>query len=169
METASCALCQNPKATKTCGLCQAQICKSCQELPPPHAFLYLRSIPEKLDHPSYCYKCFEEHVASELAAYEVMAEKAKNVYFLTQDYRGYVRVLRRHTTRVAVEDCDDRREIILKMAYMAAELGFNSIIQSKVECSSVYNHGYESSRWRASALPALIDAEQLERSSLQRI
>ncbi len=169
VELVKCGVCLTAKSIKTCGLCQVHVCKKCLETPAGDAFLYLKKIPVELNHTCYCIHCWDAKVVPALADYELMAEKARNVYFLTEDYRGYVRVLRKHTKRVDIEDCDDRREIILKMAYMAAELGFNAIIQSRVESASVYINSYHSSRWKASALPAIIDGEQLERSSLLRI
>jgi hypothetical protein len=166
----TCAVCGGPKAPKTCGLCEASICKTCQEILGSEAFLYMNPIPENLRHVSYCVRCYDEQVAAPLAAYEAMADKARNVYFLTQDYKGYVRIMSRHKIRISIDDCDDRRETILKLAYRAAELGFNAIIQSRVESVCVNAPGgYQSSRWKASALPAIIDGEQLERSSLLRL
>jgi len=165
-----CAICTTAKATAHCGLCQSLVCKSCQDELGQDAFLYQEKIPEKLTHAAYCWRCFNEHVAPELTAYEAMAEKAKNVYFLTADYKGYVRILGKHKGRISIPDCADRREIILKMAFIAAELGFNAIIQSKVESMTVpKGGGHYSSRWKASSLPALIDGVQLERSSLMRL
>jgi hypothetical protein len=170
METATkCSICNAPKAPKNCSLCQASICKNCQIQLRSDAFLYRYPLPEKLSHLNYCARCYDEHVAAELAHYEVLAEQAKNVYFLTDSYLGYVRVLQSHTERISIPDCDDRREIILKMAYQAAELGYNALIKSRVESRSVNIDGYHSSRWKASALPAKIDEVQLERSSLRRI
>ena len=93
----------------------------------------------------------------------------KDVYFLTKAYPGYVRVLRKHTKRVVVEDCADRRDTIVRMAFFAAELGFNAIIEAEVESFKTRSHGYLSSRWKGSAMPAQIDGEQLERASLRRL
>ena len=96
-------------------------------------------------------------------------EKAKDIYFLTKAYPGYIRVLQRHTKRVQVEACDDRRETIMRLAFFAAELGFNSIIEAEVESSKRRVGGYQSSTWTGSAMPAKIDGDQLERSSLRRL
>lgn len=127
-------------------------------------------IPALLRHENYCLKCFDLHVAPEKIKYNVLMEKAKDVYFLTKAYNGYVRVLRRHTTRVQVPKCDDRRETIVRLAFFAAELGMNAVILSEVESAKARDRdGYQSTIWSGSALPALIDGEQLERSSLRRV
>jgi hypothetical protein len=167
---ASCAVCKAPKAPKTCALCEASVCKKCIETLPSDAFELLPTIPPELSHSTYCVRCYDAHVAERMAAYQALAEKAEAVYFVTRDYNGYVHVIARHSARVAVEICEDRRVTILRMAYLAAELGFNAIIDAKVS-SFAFNleGGYQSSRWKGSALPATIDGEQLERTSLLRI
>ncbi|MEO5668817.1 MAG: hypothetical protein ABIR96_12215, partial [Bdellovibrionota bacterium] len=165
-----CAVCNGPKATKTCRLCEAMVCKKCIETLGTDAFVLLPKIPIELSHSMYCARCYDTHVAAPFAAYEEIAAKAEGVYFVTRDYNGYVHVIERHTTRVSVEICEDRRITILKMAYLAAQLGFNAIIDAKVQSFS-YNleGGYQSARWKGSSLPAKIDGAQLERTSLMRI
>jgi len=164
-----CAVCQKPKAPKTCELCHASICKSCQETLPADAFLYQAKRAPYLEHKSYCVRCYDEQVVPALHAYEEMSEKAKDVYYLSKAYPGYIRVLQRHTRRVEVPDCDDRRETILRMAFMAAEMGFNAIIEAEVESFKTRYHAYQSARWKGSAMPAKIDGEHLELTSLRRI
>lgn len=129
----------------------------------------MNPIPRELAVRLYCPPCFDEKIAAPLAKYEELLEKAKDIYFLSRDYPGYVRVLRRHTKRVQVPDCDDRRETILRMAYVAAELGMNAIIEATVESKKVRINKYKTHRWSGSAMPALIDGDQLERTSLKRL
>jgi|GEM_PF-336253 len=166
----NCAVCNGAKARKTCGLCESRVCKKCIETLASDAFVLLPSIPSELGHSTYCVRCYDRHVADPLCRYAELAEKAESVYFVTRDYNGYVHVMARHSERVSVEFCEDRRITILRMAYLAAELGHNAIIDAKVQ-SFAHNlpGGYQSSKWKASALPATIDGEQLERTSLMRI
>jgi uncharacterized protein YbjQ (UPF0145 family) len=164
-----CSICQKPKAPKTCDLCEVAICKSCQETLSTDAFLYLAKIPPKLAHSSYCINCYEEEVLPALNEYNVMTEKAKDVYYLSKAYPGYIRVLQRHTKRVVVEDCDDRRETIIRLAFQAAEMGFNAIIEAEVESFKTRHHAHKSARWKGSAMPAKIDGDHLELTSLRRI
>ena len=133
------------------------------------AFTYMSKVPADLAHARYCPRCYDAKIAQAVIDYEAMVEKAKDVYFLTKAYPGYVRVLRKHTKRVVVEDCADRRDTIVRMAFFAAELGFNAIIEAEVESFKTRSHGYLSSRWKGSAMPAQIDGEQLERASLRRL
>ena len=65
------------------------------------------------------------------------------------------------------DSCDDRRECILRLAFFAAELGFNAIIESEVDSKKVRKGAYQSSTWSGSALPADVDGARLEKASLK--
>ena len=165
----TCASCESPKAAYTCGLCNSSICKSCRHYVDTHTFSFYVPVPDALLKADYCPTCFEREIVPEQARYDELMEKAKDVYYLSKAYPGYVRVLRRHTKRVVIAECDDRRETILRMAFQAAQMGFNAIIEAEVDSAKVRNHGHQSSVWSGSALPATIDGDQLERSSLRRL
>ncbi len=169
MSATPCSRCSEPQAAFHCGLCGVAICKACREYVDPTIFSYFLKKPAELAKSDYCHGCYDAKVAPRRAEYEALLEKAEDIYFLTKNYPGYVRVLRRHTKRVVVPECADRRETILRMAFVAAELGFNAIIEADVESQKVRNGGFQSSVWKGSAMPALIDGDQLERSSLRRI
>lgn len=164
-----CVICLAPKAPKTCGLCNGPVCKGCQEAVTSQTFMYMASVPAKLSHSNYCVRCYDDQIVPELNAYEAMTEKAKDVYYLSKAYPGYIRVLQRHTKRVTVENCDDRRDTIIRMAFAAAEMGFNAIIEADVESFKSRNGKYQSSSWKGSAMPAKIDGDHLELTSLRRI
>lgn len=164
-----CVICESDKRLKDCELCGAAVCKNHVQSLTPDTFAYLTKVPEKLSHAHYCPNCFDAQVAPELASYQETVERAKEIVYLSKDYPGYVRVLRRHTKRVTIEKCDDRRETILRMAFVAAQLKFNALIEAEVESAKIRMGGYQSTAWRGSAMPALIDLDQLERSSLKRI
>jgi uncharacterized protein YbjQ (UPF0145 family) len=168
-ETTACDVCSSPKAVYRCGVCSKTICKKCRVYVDTHTFSFFSKVPPKLLLADYCPECHEREVLPEQARYDELMEKAKDVYYLSKAYPGYVRVLRRHTKRVTVESCPDRRETILRMAFWAAELNFNAIIEAEVDSAKVRHGGYQTSIWKGSALPANIDGEQLERSSLRRL
>jgi len=167
----NCAVCGEAagKGSHPCGICARHVCKNCLEYVDTNAFSFFSRCPPELLLANYCPTCFDEKVLPQRVRYDELMEKAKDVYFITKAYPGYVRVLRRHTKRVIVEKCDDRRETIVRMAFFAAELGFNSIIEAEVDSTKVRMGGRQSSLWHGSSMPANIDGEQLERSSLRRI
>jgi hypothetical protein len=173
MSEITCGACGASKAPHTCGICAKTVCKSCLEYVDTEAFSFSEA-PTHLRQGSYCTACFDEQVVPAQARYDELMEKAKDVYFLTRAYPGFVPVLKRHKKRVSVAECEDRRETILRLAFQAAELGFNAIIEADVDSAKVrlggkHKGSYQTSTWAGSAVPALIDAVQLERLSLRRL
>ncbi len=164
-----CVICESKKGLEPCGLCGSHSCKAHVHDLGAEAFSFMTKIPKDLTARLYCPLCFDAKIAEPLARYEELLAKANDIYYLSRDYPGYVHVLRRHTRRVSVPDCDDRRETILRLAYVAAELGMNAIIESEVVARKDNKGKYKSHRWSGTAVPAIIDGEQLERTSLKRI
>ena len=164
-----CSHCSAVKAPFECGICKKALCKNCQQAVDTHAFSFLTKIPAELKLGNACPNCFEEKVLPHKIIYDETMERAKDIYFLTNNYPGYVHVLQKHNKRVIIEKCVDRREMIMRMAFFAAELGFNAIIAADINNSKIRMGKYQSSTWSGSAIPANINGEQLERSSLKRI
>lgn len=170
MSTPACVVCESKKGLQPCGLCARSACKKCIHDLGPEMFAFMDPIPEELSHRLYCPDCYDAKIAEPVRVYEELVEKAADIYYLSKDYPGYVRVLKRHTKRVTVPACPDRRETILRMAYVAAELGMNAIIEANVVSKKVKtSQKYQSTEWSGSAVPAIIDGDQLERTSLRRI
>lgn len=167
MEASCCTLCSSKKAPLVCDICASPVCKSCVERIDHVSLSFLTVVPKVLEHENICSRCFDQHVAAEKARCDDLMEKAKEVYFLTKNFRGNVRISGRHTKRVATQKCSDRRECILRLAFYAAELGFNAIIEADVESSKIVMGKYQSAEWKGSAMPANIDGEHLERASLR--
>ncbi|MBS1984202.1 MAG: hypothetical protein JST16_08520 [Bdellovibrionales bacterium] len=168
-DTHPCDICGGKKAPFDCGICAKHVCKSCLEYIDTNSFDFMSHTPPELTKGNYCPVCFEEKIVPARAEYDALMEKAADVYFLTRAYPGYVHVLRRHTKRVNIPECDDRRETIMRMAFLAAELGFNAIIDAEVKSFKVHKNSRKSALWTGSAVPAQIDGEQLERTSLKRL
>ncbi len=170
MSTATqCEICLQKKAQHSCELCEKSVCKNCKEDLDSFTFSFLTKVPAELSKSLYCLHCYDSVVGPARQEYDDKLKQAEEIYFLTKAYPGYVRVLKRHTKRVEILDCDDRRETILRMAFMAVELGFNAIIEADVKSHKARKGGYQTSRWVGSAMPANVDAAQLERASLKRI
>lgn len=160
-----CALCSSNKVAFCCENCGIDVCKSCGESLDSNDFSFFTRKPEPLSKTNWCCRCYDEHIAPIRARYDELMEKAKQTFFLTKNFRGYVKSFRRHTKRVSAGPCLDRRECILRMAFMAAELGFNSIIEAEVSSKKVRIDSYQTSSWQGSAQPADIDGERLERAA----
>lgn len=163
----TCTHCQKPKADLLCGVCGQDVCKACREYIDTNSFSFMAKAPAQLTQGEYCPRCFGDVIEPARAAYEATMAQAGEIYYLSKAYPGWVHLKRKHTKRVVVENCDDRRECIMRLAFYAAEMGYNSIIEAEVESFKVRKNHRQTSLWKGSALPANIDGERLEKSSLR--
>lgn len=162
-----CAICQSSASITACEVCAQVICKKCSEHLPPDAFSHYSKPGAELLHSTYCLHCFDKIILPARATYETVMQAAENVYYLSKQFRGNVYILKRHTKRVAVGPVADRRECILRLAFVAAELKLNAIIEADIVATKVRSGAYQTTSWSGSALPANIDGERLEKSSLK--
>ncbi|MCM2323953.1 MAG: hypothetical protein NDJ90_11895, partial [Oligoflexia bacterium] len=147
----------------TCESCGEPVCKACVFFLEPDTFSFLRQLPAELKHSRYCPSCQAAHIAPALEAYEEKLERAREVYFFFVTQRKAIPLLRRSKEKLSVEDCGDRDETILRLAFQAVELGCNAVIEAEVLSEKVRNAGYQTSRWHGTGFPAEVDVARMER------
>ena len=115
---------------------------------------------------SYCFHCFDERVEPELASYNAKMERAKNVnvFYLSQNKE--CRFVRRIEKPIKVENCLDRNEVILRLAFMAVEANKNLLVDVDFSSIKIRNGRWQTSRWSGRAIPAIIDEDKLKRRSM---
>ncbi len=157
----SCLTCQSAKAALQCGLCLSSVCKSCARFLPSDAFAFQGNVPENLKCDTYCSSCFELVVVPKLDEYHQILERAKdvNVFFKAQSKES--RFIRRVEKHIQVEDCSDRDEVVLKLAFIAALGGFNVILDVETTARKIHHGKWQSSIWSGRAIPALVDPKRL--------
>lgn len=167
MSQSLCVTCKKPKATSACEICEGPLCKACIQFLEPDAFSFLKSVPEELSHDRYCEFCYSQNVVPALETYEEVMARAKEVFvfFITQ--KATIPLTKRSKTPVKVTDCPDRDETILRMAFFAAEQGFNALIEVEVIGEKVRNAGYQKSKWRGVGEPANVDEAKVNRNDLR--
>ncbi|NCN26945.1 hypothetical protein GW915_05160 [bacterium] len=167
-KTNLCTQCHSKKFSACCGLCEAKLCKKCRITLDFKDFLLLEEKPDYTSHPPYCPNCYDEKVYPDLLEYRQFETMANEVYFFTTNYREYIHVFSKHTKKVLVHKCDDRRQTILMLAYQAAKLGFNAIISAEIKSKKILvDQGYQSTEWSGSAMPANVDGEKLDLLALK--
>lgn len=163
MSTEPCISCRRPKATVECEICQEPVCKECLQFLEASSISFLRKVPDVLAHRHYCPACYDTHVAPALEAYNQTMQQARGVFFFFQAQKRSLPILRRAPKQVRVEACEDRDETILRLAFMAAEQGFNAVIEAELTSKKVRNEGWHKTVWQGVGLPAEVDAERLAR------
>ena len=161
----TCSSCRKPKAPFSCGVCEARLCKNCVQLLEPEALAFKTSQPAELGHYRYCANCFAEHVEPVLGQYEETLELAKSVYVFFKTQKRQPPVLKKSKHELQVKDNPDRDETILRLAFQAAELGFNAIIETDVASVKVKNEAHSKLSWSGKCFPAEVDAVRLDREA----
>jgi len=161
----TCAICAQPKATLQCGVCSEVICKKCVQRLPENAFAFLKNKPLDLSHQTYCSACFSEKVESALESYNEVLERAKTVYIFYKSQRKDIPLLRRSKVLVSVAENYDRDETILRLAFFAAQQSFNALTEVEVVAEKIRNGSYQTSKWKGSGFPTLIDTVKADRQA----
>lgn len=161
--SAICNCCQKPKAQLECGLCQSAVCKPCAHILEENAFSFLSPIPEDLGHSIYCHSCFVQKVDEPFQEYNRLMELAKNVDVFFKEQSKETRLLQRRQEPVKIKDCEDEQETLLRLAFLAAQAGFNGLIDVEIKGKKVRNGAYQTTLWNGVGLPTQVKKEKLLR------
>jgi len=163
---ALCCFCRLPRAELSCGACSEDVCRSCTESVDDEAFSLLSERPEVLSHAQYCPRCFETIVEPALADYGERLKRARNVGYWARTYRGHIPVIKKARRDVEVAGLRDRDDALIKLGFMAVELGFNGLVHGELVSRKVRENGdgYQRTIWSGRATPCMIDQEKLDRA-----
>ena len=164
MELSSCSSCQKPKAQLQCGSCHEAVCKKCAHFLEEGAFSFSTKVSEVLQHGVYCNSCFEYHVRAALENYNQEMELAKNIVVFSKSQSKETQHIRRSAERLVVENCVDRDETLLRLAFMAVQLKYNAVLDIELTAKKVKKDGYQTSIWRGTGTPVQLDERKLVRS-----
>jgi len=157
----NCQTCLKQKATIQCGLCKMEICKSCTSFVEHDQFSFLSEIPEFLSHQVYCHGCFDSQVAPEIEKLNQTMALAKEIFVYEKTQGKETRFIRRIQKPFQVSDCADHDEVILRLAFFAAQAKFNSIIDVDIKSKKIKNGKYQTTSWSGTAVPANVEKHQL--------
>lgn len=155
--TPVCKTCRKPKAPYQCGICLEHLCKSCAEFRDENAFSFLQKVPEKLKHTIYCQNCFDEFVAEPERKYQETMEEAKNVMAFMKNESKKTGHIQRKEDPLKVVDCEDEQETILRLAFQAAQDGFNCLLDIQITTRKIITGSHKKTVFSGTAIPVKID------------
>src|SRR6185437_16020019 len=157
-----CSQCRAPVSdpASPCELCQAPLCRKCRIFLSEEEFALAGERPPELLHSYYCGACHDEHVIPFQERYQETLEQAKQVNIIYKGSKSTIRVLRKATQAIQVANIRDRDEAILRLAYQAALLGFNAVIEVEVTSQKLRNEGWQKSAWSGHGVPAEIRSHE---------
>lgn len=170
MSLNTCESCLKNPSNFTCGICTACVCKKCVQFISEDTFEYSTSKPEIAQHDAYCATCFDAHVAPEVQKYETVLQNARNVRLLYKGNGKAVRALfiKKQEAPISLKHCADREELILRLAFMAAEKNFNMLVDTEIKYEKVRNAAYVKHVWNGTAIPAHAEESRFQRNDIDQ-
>jgi uncharacterized protein YbjQ (UPF0145 family) len=162
-----CVSCRKPKAIFDCEICSESSCKKCGTIMAGDTFSFMAQIPDDLKHTYYCGHCFDTVVEPATGEYQETMERAKAAFVFFKTQRKEVPLIKKERTTQYVDNCVDRDETILRLAFYAAELGHNAVIDCEVESQKVRDGAYQTSRWKGEGVAATVDGVKIEAQDLR--
>lgn len=154
MDMILCSDCQKNKTALVCGMCACAVCKSCAHFLEPESFAFAPAVTPEIKHGVFCQDCFSEKVAGPLAEYFDVLETAKNIDVFYKDQSKETRLVRRKEKPVSVAPCDDREDVVMKLAFYAALGGFDSVVDIDLKSEKVHVGTYSKLVWKGTGVPA---------------
>lgn len=153
MDSASVCLCLKDKAPLQCGVCQQALCKKCACFTTEDSFALDLKISPEFKHGAYCPDCFHQTVSPAEIEYEERLALARAVSVYLKGQGKETRLMKRKHPPLLVEDCQDREEALMKLAFAAVQLGYRILIDVDLVSTKVRHGGYQTLIWRGSAVP----------------
>lgn len=120
------------------------------------------NVDPDLTHAVYCSPCFDSRVAGPLSDYQNHLERAKNVFVFMKNQSKETRLIKRKLPAIRIESCDDRDELIMRLAFAAIATGSNAIVDVDVVPKKVKDGTYQTTKWNGTAFPVTVDAGKME-------
>lgn len=169
MEDKFCISCQKTKALIQCECCQVDVCKYCAHILPEDSFSFLSQKPLELSHRIYCHSCYLNHVEERLEKYNQTLEQANHVQVYLSNQGKETRLVKRLEKPLRVENCADRNETMLRLAFFAVEKGFNTLVDVNITSKKIREGSYQKLIWSGTAVPVQMSSRQVvkDRSTWQ--
>ena len=161
MDTESCITCGKSKSLLCCEVCAATVCKHCAQLIDEDTFSFLETKTAAMHYSIFCTTCFDQNISAELEKYNQTMAAAKEVYVFYKTHSKVTRLIRRDEEPISIIDCDDKEEVILRLAFKAAQMGYNSLIQIEINSKKNRVNNYQSQVYTATGIPAQVDLSRL--------
>lgn len=163
MNTPVCSSCLKDKNLLECGACKAanpeamnssgMICKKCAHFVDPEDFSFLTKIPVALTYAVYCEPCYQKSVLPEQESYNEAMQKAGEVMVYNKTEGKETRTFSRKEKPLIVENCSDKEETLMKLAFLAAKANYNTLIDVDYLVKKIITNGYQRSSWRGIGIP----------------
>lgn len=101
----------------------------------------------------FCPLCFNEKAEPILIEYQDILERAKSVDVFDKDQGTETRLIKRTEKPLRIVDCSDRKETLMRLAFIAAQKGFDTLVDTNITSRKVTNGRYKKLVWSGTAVP----------------
>lgn len=164
-----CISCQKTKALIECECCHVDVCKYCAHILPEESFSFFAQKPAELSHRIYCHTCYLNHVEDSLEKYNLLMDQARNVQVYLSNQGKETRLVKRLEKPFKIENCADHNETMLRLAFFAAEKGFNTLVDVNITSKKIREGAYQKLIWSGTAVPVQMNSRHVvkDRSTWQ--
>ena len=130
----------------------------------------MRYVPANLRHSTFCLSCYSEHVAANVEKYDELIAKAKQIIVFEKSQAKETRLIKKIEEPVHVHNCPDKDETLLRLAFFAAEMNYNAIIDVILTPKKILTGNYQTTSWTGSGVPVNVTSDKLikDRSNWSR-
>ncbi len=117
-------------------------------------FEMIALLPAELQNKTFCLNCYHQGVSESLEHYTEIVEKAKQVDVFSKTQTKETRRIKRVESPIRVVDCADKEEALLKIAFIAADKGYGTVVDVDL-ASKKHGEGksYKKLVWSGSGIP----------------
>lgn len=156
-----CTVCHKPKAQLHCGVCEERICKYCATFLEERSFSFYPQLPKVLSHTTYCNACYTTHVTPAEETYAELLKQAKNILVYDKTQGKETRLMKRLEKPLKVQNCPDREETLLRLAFLAVLAGFNAIIDVNLIPEKIRDGAYQTTAWSGIGIPTNVESSRI--------
>ncbi|MBT4763182.1 MAG: hypothetical protein HOO06_15925 [Bdellovibrionaceae bacterium] len=153
MEKDTCIVCCTNKTAILCDSCDQHSCKHCCYFIDEDSFELFKFLPDSMRGKAFCPNCYNDNVADELEQFQEALIRAKDVDVYGVEQSSETRLMRRTAKLLKVQDCDDRKEALMHLAFSAARDGFKTIVDVDLKSTKVGKGTYKKLIWSGTAVP----------------
>ncbi|OFZ11205.1 MAG: hypothetical protein A2Z20_10955 [Bdellovibrionales bacterium RBG_16_40_8] len=159
IEKTICFFCSKNKTAICCDACKLASCKHCSYFIDKDNFEFMSMLPKKLINKTFCPDCYSKGINKEIDEFHDILRRAKAVNVYSKKQGTETRFFRRIEKPVKVENYDDRNEALLHLTFLAAQKGFDTVVDLDLKSKKVNLDGnYKKLVWSGTAVPIKVNA-----------
>jgi len=153
MKKEDCQSCFKNKTAIKCSECEDPTCKSCSYFIDDTVFEFAELLPETVKDKTFCTACYHKVADPVLEQYREYLERAKNVNVYSSIQGTETGLIKRIAKPIVIKDCADREETLMRMAFYAAQKGYDTLVDVDIKSAKVGKGTYKKLMWAGTGIP----------------